>query len=77
MLRLKDLREDHDLLQKEIADYLNVSQVAYSYYESGKRMIPFELLIKLAEYYHTSVDYILGRTNQKEPYPKAVDKVEI
>ncbi len=77
MLRLKNLREDHDLLQKEIADYLNISQVTYSYYESGKRMIPFELLIKLAEYYHTSVDYILGRTNQKEPYPKAVDKVEI
>lgn len=77
MLRLKDLREDHDLLQKEIADYLNISQVTYSYYESGKRMIPFELLIKLAEYYHTSVDYILDRTNQKEPYPKAVDKVEI
>ena len=77
MLRLKDLREDHDLLQKEIADYLNISQMTYSYYESGKRMIPFELLIKLAEYYHTSVDYILDRTNQKEPYPKAVDKVEI
>lgn len=77
MLRLKDLREDHDLLQKEIADYLNISQVTYSYYESGKRMIPFELLIKLAEYYHTSVDYILDRTNQKDPYPKAVDKVEI
>ena len=51
--------------------------MTYSYYESGKRMIPFELLIKLAEYYHTSVDYILDRTNQKEPYPKAVDKVEI
>lgn len=70
MLRLRDLREDHDLLQKEVADYLNVSQVAYSYYEIGKRMIPFELLIKLAEYYHTSVDYILGLTNKKEPYPR-------
>lgn len=69
-LRLKDLREDNDLLQKEIADYLNVSQVAYSYYEIGRRMIPFELLIKLAEYYHTSVDYILGLTNKKEPYPR-------
>ncbi len=77
MLRLKDLREDHDLLQKEVADYLNVSQVAYSYYEIGKRMIPFELLMKLAEYYHTSVDYILGLTNQKEPYPKINDKVKI
>lgn len=57
--RIRDLREDHDLTQAEIADYLNISQRAYSYYESGERAIPIEALIKLAKYYHTSVDYLV------------------
>lgn len=64
--RLKDLREDNDLTQKEVSDILHVSQVAYSYYEINKRSIPIELLIKLADYYQVSVDYILNRTNNKK-----------
>ena len=68
--RIKDLREDADITQSEISRYLNISQVAYSYYELGKRKIPLELLCKLADYYNTSVDYLLYRTNQKKPYKK-------
>ena len=68
--RLKSLREDNDLTQTEISNYLNISQVAYSYYELGKRNIPIELLSKLADYYNTSVDYLIYRTNTNKPYPK-------
>lgn len=68
--RLKDLREDADLNQTQIANLLNISQVAYSYYEIGKRSIPLELLCKLADYYHTSIDYILYRTSISTPYKK-------
>lgn len=66
--RLKDLREDHDLTQKDISEILHVSQVAYSYYEIGKRSIPLELLIKLADYYDVSLDYITYRTNKKNRF---------
>lgn len=66
--RLKDLREDKDLYQKEIADYLKITQQQYSRYEIGARTIPIELLNKLADYYNTSIDYIVGRTNEKKPY---------
>lgn len=69
--RIRDLREDRDLSQKELAAYLNCSQVSYSYYELGKRTIPPEVLIALAGYYGVSVDYLLGLTDKKEPYPKA------
>ena len=68
--RIKSLREDHDLTQKEISQILNISQVAYSYYEINKRNIPLELLSKLADFYNTSVDYLLYRNNSIEPYPK-------
>ena len=68
--RIKMLREDNDLTQKEIAQFLNITQVAYSYYEIGKRSIPLELLCKLADYYNTSVDYLLYRTDTFKPYPK-------
>ena len=66
MNRLKDLREDKDLTQKEISEILNISQVAYSYYEIGKRSIPLEILLKLADYYGVSLDYIFFRTNEKK-----------
>ena len=66
--RLKDLREDRDLTQKTIAEYLHVKQNTYSQYENGQRQIPLEMLILLAKYYDTSVDYILGLTNDKKPY---------
>lgn len=68
--RLKDLREDSDLTQTQVASLLNISQVAYSYYEIGKRSIPLELLCKLADYYNTSIDYILYRTNISTSYKK-------
>jgi len=68
--RIRDLREDMDKSQKEVADYLNCSQVAYSYYEIGKRDIPTATLIRLADYYKCSIDYLLDRTDVKEPYPK-------
>ena len=69
--RIRDMREDRDLFQKDLADYLNCSQVCYSNYEIGKRDIPTEVLLKLAEFYNTSTDYLLGRTDQKKPYPKS------
>lgn len=68
--RLRDLREDRDLKQKELAEYLQCSQVSYSYYEIGKRDIPTDVLCKLADFYHTSVDYLLGRTDEPRPYTK-------
>jgi transcriptional regulator with XRE-family HTH domain len=68
-MRLKDIREDKDITQKTIADYLNIKQNTYSQYENGQRQIPLELLIKLALYYNTSTDYLLGLTNYTKPYP--------
>ena len=70
MLRLKDLREDRDLNQEEIAKMLNISQTNYSKYELGKINIPISSLKKLAKYYNTSVDYLLGLTNEIKPYPR-------
>lgn len=67
---LRNLREDSDLKQKDIAEYLQCTQVAYSHYELGKRDIPTDVLCRLADYYHVSVDYLLGRTDEKMPYPK-------
>ncbi len=69
-LRIRDLREDHDLKQKEIADYLMCDQSLYSKYERGERDLPLEYAAKLADYYGVSVDYLLCRTNTKTPYPK-------
>jgi len=68
--RIRDLREDADLRQKDVAAYLNCTQVSYSNYELGKRDIPTEVLIRLAVYYRTSTDYLLGLTEVKEPYPR-------
>ncbi len=66
--RIRALREDHDLTQKEIAKILNMSQTGYSKYETGENDIPTKILIQLAKYYHTSVDYLLGITDISEPY---------
>ena len=65
-MRLRDLREDADLTQKEIASVLHVSQNTYSQYENGVRQLPIEILIRLADYYHVSTDYILELTNRPE-----------
>lgn len=69
-LRIRDLREDRDLKQQKIADYLHCDQSLYSKYEREERPLPLEFAVKLAEYYGVSLDYLVGRTNQKEPYPK-------
>ena len=67
--RLKDLREDHDLTQKQVADFLLIKQNTYSQYENGVRQLPLELLIRLARYYTVSTDYILELTDYPSPYP--------
>lgn len=74
MDRLKEIREDRDLTQSDISKVLNVSQVAYSYYEIGKRQLPIDLLKKLAKYYNTSTDYLLCLTDERKPYPKSILK---
>ena len=66
--RIRDLREDADLYQKDVAEILDISQTVYSRYERGFQTIPVQHLIKLADYYHTSTDYLLGRTNNPKPY---------
>ena len=69
-MRIKDLREDLDLTQRELADYLHIKQNTYSQYENGQRQIPIDSLISLAKYYHTSVDYLLNLTDEQKPYPR-------
>lgn len=67
---IRNLRIDGGYTQKEIAEYLNVKQNTYSQYEIGVLNYPIDVLLKLAEFYHTSVDYLLGLTDVREPYPK-------
>ena len=69
-LRIRDLREDADLKQRQLADYLHCDQSLYSKYEREERPLPVEYAEKLADFYHVSVDYLLGRTDLKTPYPK-------
>lgn len=66
--RLKELREDHDLTQSQISKYLNMSQTGYSKYETGENDVPTKILIELAKFYKTSVDYILELTNETKLY---------
>ena len=68
--RLRDLRTDHDLSQTQVARMLGMSQTGYSKYETGENDIPTQILIRLARFYDTSVDYLLGETNTQERYPK-------
>ncbi len=67
-MRLKDLREDRDLTQKAVAEYLHIKQNTYSQYENGQRQLPINILIALAKFYKTSTDYILGLTADPKPY---------
>ena len=69
-LRIRYLREDSDLKQRQIAEYLLCDQSLYSKYEREERPLPLEAAVKLAEYYHVSVDYLVGLTDEKKPYPK-------
>jgi len=68
--RIRDLREDKDLTQAQVGNAVGVSQRTYAYYESGQRMLPPQILCALAEFYHTSVDYLLGLTDDPKPYRK-------
>ena len=65
--RIQDLRIDSDLSQKKLVKILHISQRSYSHYETGSRNIPIEMLIRLADYYDTTIDYLVGRTDNKEP----------
>ena len=69
--RIRDLREDKDLSQKEIASILNMSQTGYSKYEVGTNDVPTKILIQLANFYNTSTDYLLGLTDNPKPYSKS------
>ena len=75
--RIRDLREDKDLTQEQMAEAVSVGQRAYSYYENGQRMLPPEVLSALARFHGVSVDYLLGLTYEKKPYPPAKRKVII
>lgn len=68
-MRIKDLREDRDLTQRELAAHLHIRQNTYSQYENGQRQLPLGILIALARFYGTSTDYILGLTEEQKPYP--------
>ena len=70
--RIKDLREDNDLLQKDIANLLGISQQYYSEYENGNRSIPIFHLMKLAKFYNVSIDYIVGLTDNIKPYSRKI-----
>ncbi len=72
MNRLRELREDKDLYQKDIAKYLKMSQTGYSQYETETNDIPTEVLKKLADYYDTSIDYLLYLTDERKPYPASI-----
>ena len=72
--RLRDIREDKDLSQADVAKFLKTSQQQYSKYELGIRSMPIEKLNKLADFYQTSVDYLIGRTDERKPYPKSILK---
>lgn len=67
-MRLRDIREDSDITQKTIADYLHIRQNTYSQYENGQRGLPIDILIKLAKFYDTSTDYLLGLTDNRKKY---------
>lgn len=68
--RIRELRQDNDMTQKQVGEMLNMSQTGYNQYEIGKNDIPTRVLIKLAEFYNTSTDYILGLTDERKPYSK-------
>lgn len=67
-MRLRDLREDNDLTQRQLAEFLHVKQNTYSQYETGTHQLPIDVLIRLAEFYNVSTDYLLGLTDVKNPY---------
>ena len=75
--RLKELRESHDLLQREVAKSLGITQRNYSYFETGQTLLTEDILIKIANFYGTSIDYILYQTDNRKRYNKSVIKEEV
>lgn len=67
--RMKELREDRDLKQRDVAAYLNVAQNSYSNYENGNRECPIDMLVQLSQYYHVNLEYLLGLTDESAPLP--------
>ena len=74
-MRLRELREDNDLTQQALAEFLNIRQNTYSQYETGARQLPLDMLISLSRYYQTSTDYLLGLTNIRHPYPRSKNNI--
>ena len=70
--RLKEIREDRSLTQSDIAKILKTTQQQYSKYELGIQVLPLEKINILANYYNTSIDYLIGRTDERKPYPKSI-----
>lgn len=70
-LKIRDLREDHDLTQQQIAEYLKCDRSLYAKYERGERDVPLQIAVSLAVYYKTSMDYLVGLTDEKRPYNRA------
>lgn len=68
-MKIRDMREDHDMTQQQIADYLECDRSLYAKYERGERDVPLPVMVKLALFYKTSVDYLVGLTHEKQPYP--------
>lgn len=68
--RIRDMREDSDLTQKQVAEYLKMSQTGYSKYETGENDVPTAIWMALADFYNVSVDYLLGLTDEKKPYKR-------
>lgn len=75
-MRFRDLREDMDMTQQELATHLNIRQSTLSQYENGQRQIPLNTLIQLALFFDTSTDYLLGLTNERNPYPRISNKAD-
>ena len=73
--RIRNLREDKDLKQQQVADMLNLTQRAYSHYETGERKIPVEVLSQLANIYNTSIDYLVDKTDVRESYPAVMQAI--
>lgn len=69
-LRIRDMREDRDLSQQKVADYLQCDQSLYSKYERGERELPLHMIVKLAVFYDTSIDFLVGLTAEQTPYPR-------
>lgn len=73
-IRIRHLREDKDLTQKEVAEFLSIHQTPYSDYETGRLNLPLQVLDQLADFFETSMDYLVGRTDEKKPYPKRLTR---